>query len=346
VGGLILAMALAVQAAGGPAPAPAAKPADWAGDWKSADPEAYPTLEITDVDATGFALAWDENVGFQGARATGRAAWSGRDGARFEQDGCALVLARRGARIDAEVGDGCFNWGQHARLTFVRVEVPVHQRTSFDCARAAGAVEAAVCADRDLASADRRLAAAYRAALARAGSEALRAGQREWIAGRERGCAADEKRRACLLRAYGRRTLELRAWPEAAFAGERPNVRVLRRVLARKGALADSGVRELAAGLVGGIPDEMDLALHDEPGGIWLAGCDQPDRSRGFDPLGMSCGRQHYLAFREDGAIWAAWADAEGVAIVPAPREGQTLPPSLVDFQENHGPPDDDDAGP
>ncbi len=117
---------------------------------------------------------------------------------------------------------------------------------------------------------------------------------------------------------------------------------------AGSGALGDIASHSLDLGryLVGGIPDELDLVLHDEPGGIWLAGCDQPDRSRGFDPLGMNCGRQHYLAVREDGAIWAAWADAEGVAIVPAPREGQTLPPSLVDFQENHGPPDDDDTGP
>lgn len=320
---------------------------EWTGAWKAADPEVYATFEITDVGAAGFTLEWDEGVGIQGVKERGQATWTGADRARFASEQCTLDLARGAAgRLEATVAEeSCFNWSSRATLTFVRADAPVHQRTSFDCGRAGTRVERAVCADRDLAAADRVLADAYESVRRRAGGRgaAIQAAQRRWVAERDRDCGALTDPHRCILLAYGRRILEVRAWPRAPFDAEgRPNVDVLTEVLQSGGARPVSGIRELTAGYVGGIPDEMSLDLHREPDGIWLSGCDAPDRSRGFDPQGIGCGRQHYVAFLRNGEIWAAWADADGVAIVPPPKAGQRLPASLLDFQENHGPPDDD----
>lgn len=331
--------------------APAAPLVDakaWAGSWKSDDAEVYVTVDIAEVGPDGLTIAWDENVGLNSTREQGRAAWSvpGRE-ARFDSERCALTLKRAsGDRLEALVDeDSCFTWASYDRLTFVRADAVVHARTSFDCAKASSAVEKALCADRDLASADRRLAAAYKATVKRAGAakDALVASQREWVARRDRDCGAPAQPSGCLMAAYGRRLLALRAWPKAPFDGSgRPDVDVLATVLADDKTRDESGVRELTAGLVGGIPDEMTLALHRDREGIWLSGCDYSDRSRGYDPLGGVCGRQHYVAFLRNGETWAAWADADGVKIVPEPRRGQKLPPSLVAFREDPVPADVD----
>ena len=339
----LLAAALLLLQPAGPA-AGNARASAWAGAWKSAIPEAHATFEITDVGAGGFALDWDENVGHQSARVRGRAAWREVDRARFETPECALTLTRRGSRLEAAFDDrSCFNWVQYKALPFVRADVPVYQRTSFDCSKASGAIEQLICADRGLATADRRLAETYRIRTSNNGphADALRAAQRDWMARRDADCAPSAGQRACLFRAYGRRQLELRAWPGVPFEGDRVNVAVVSRTIGGKGALGESGVRELIAGLVGGTPDEMALTTTVEPGGIWLSGCDIPDRSQGYDPLGMNCGRQHYIAFREDGTIWAAWADGQGVKVVPERKPGQDLPASLERFIEDNGLPDD-----
>lgn len=333
-----LAVALAVPAA------PADDRGAWVGAWKSADPTVYATIVIRDADASGFTLEWDENVGINGGRAEGRAALRADGSARFEGERCAMTLRRaEGDRLRAELDeDSCFLWSSHDALELVREDVTVHERTSFDCARAASPVERAVCADRDLAEADRLLAEAYAAAAERHVGKGPAASQRAWIAQRDRECGPAKEARACLLRAYGRRVLALRAWPEAPFdGGGRPRVAVLARVLAKD--TAASGLRQLTAGLVGGIPADMDLRPVAEPAGLAFSGCDEPDPSRGFDPSGRQCGRTHYVAFLRDGATWAAWADADGVTIEPRPKRGQALPKSLQAYREDPWPPEDDD---
>ena len=173
-----------------------------------------------------------------------------------------------------------------------------------------------------------------------------------WLPPSAHGCPAaiatagsSRIRTSCLLRAYGRRLLELRAWPEAPFGpGDRPDVAVLTRVLVTKGdAIARTGLAELAAGLVGGIPNEMDLEPRAEPAGIACSGCDEPDPARGWDPRGRDCGRTHYIAFLRNGETWAAWADADSVTIAPTPKTRQKLPVSLEEFREDPFPDDEPD---
>lgn len=58
---------------------------------------------------------------------------------------------------------------------------------TFDCAKAQGVVEKAICADAGLAARDRQLAAVYKAATAKARgrlADTLRADQRGWVKGR------------------------------------------------------------------------------------------------------------------------------------------------------------------
>lgn len=80
-------------------------------------------------------------------------------------------------------------------------------RASFDCAKARGATERAICASATLAGYDRSVAAAYRFALERADDEAqtIRQGQRNWIAARN-ACGADAD---CLDRSMRERIEQL-----------------------------------------------------------------------------------------------------------------------------------------
>jgi uncharacterized protein len=343
------ALLLTLAAQGGPGePDPRAA---WAGSWKCADPEVYATIVIAAVGPSGFSLEWDENVGIRGTRVEGAATWQPGGRAALVTDRCELTLTRtKDDRLLATMPEGsCFGWASHRRLAFVREGVTVHQKASFDCAKAATAVERAICADRDLAEADRQLSSAYKTTVARAGEdrERLASGQRAWLARRDRDCGTLAQPGSCLLRAYGRRLLELRAWPEAPFGpDDRPDVAVLTRVLVSKDdAIARTGLAELAAGLAGGIPADMDLEPRPEPAGIAFSGCDEPDPSRGWDPLGRACGRQHYISFLRNGETWAAWADGDGVTIVPAPKPGRKLPASLEAFQEDPYPPGTLDPG-
>ena len=328
-----LALVLAAQAA-------AADPrAAWAGRWKSDDATIYATIVIRDVGAAGFTLEWDENVGINGTRVEGLAKWGPGGRAELVADRCELTLTHtKDDRLRATMPDGsCFTWSNHESLTFVREDVTVYEKASFDCRKAATPVERAVCADRDLAEADRQLSSAYDTTAVRAadGRERLAASQRAWLARRDRECGALAKPGSCLLRAYGRRLLELVAWPEAPFGpGDRPDVAVLTRALVTKGddAIARTGLSQLAAGLVGGTPAEMDLDPR----------TDEPDPSRGWDPQGRLCGRTHYLAFLRNGETWAAWADADSVKIAPTPKRRQKLPASLEAYKEDPWPPDEE----
>lgn len=325
----------------------------WAGTWKCADPTVYATLVIRDVGDSGFALAWDENVGINGTRANGSAKWLAGGRAELVTDGCQLTLTHtRDDRLLAAMPEGsCFGWSSHRSLAFVREDVTVYEQASFDCRKASTAIERGICADRDLAEADRQLGSAYQSTLVRAAESRgrLAASQRAWLARRDRGCAPLGKPGGCLLRAYGRRLLELVAWPEAPFGpGDRPNVAVLSRVLITKGGnpIARTGLAELTAGLVGGIPSEMDLAPLAEPDGIAFSGCDEPDPARGTDPRGRNCGRTHYVAFLRNGETWAAWGGADGVKMAPTPHTRHKLPASLKAYKEDPFPPDDAPAPP
>ncbi|MBN8727092.1 MAG: DUF3298 domain-containing protein [Xanthomonadales bacterium] len=86
---------------------------------------------------------------------------------------------------------------------------------SFDCTRAASAVERAVCADAALAGRDRDVAAAYRqrlAALDEAGQRELRSQQRRWLVRRDSLCSSDQSGAAftgCLAGLYRLRQAEL-----------------------------------------------------------------------------------------------------------------------------------------
>ena len=90
---------------------------------------------------------------------------------------------------------------------------------SFDCARATGNVEQAICASAELSERDRALAAAFAQALTRLpedGQQALRAGQRQWLRLLHRACDSSHRpddgdratwQRECLTRQYeGRQT--------------------------------------------------------------------------------------------------------------------------------------------
>lgn len=85
---------------------------------------------------------------------------------------------------------------------------------SFDCAKAATAVEKLLCADDALARQDRLLAAVYKRALDRADTgeaKAIRAGQRDWARGRAAACPpADAGAAACLTARYKDRIAALR----------------------------------------------------------------------------------------------------------------------------------------
>ena len=252
------ALLAALAAQDPPAGAPGAA---WAGTWKCADPEVYATIVIAGVGPSGFSLEWDENVGINGTRVEGSAKWLPDGRAALVTDRCELTLAHtKDDRLLATMPEGsCFAWSSHAQLEFVRENVTVHEKASFDCRKAATPVERAICANRDLAEADRQLSSAYKTTTARAGDarERLASAQRAWIARRDRDCGKLTEPDSCLLRAYGRRLLELRAWPEAPFGpSDRPDVAVLTRVLVTKGedAIARTGLAQLAAGLVGGIP--------------------------------------------------------------------------------------------
>ncbi len=97
---------------------------------------------------------------------------------------------------------------------------------TFDCAKAQGAVEKAICADAGLAQRDRALAAAYKAASAKAKgklADTLRAEQRGWVKGRNECWKADGQEtwitatwtvktvKDCIDAQYRLRTAELQA---------------------------------------------------------------------------------------------------------------------------------------
>jgi uncharacterized protein len=334
-----LVVALAAQAA------PSDPRAAWAGTWKCDDATVYATIVIRDVGDAGFTLDFEENVGINGTHLDGVAAqWRPGGRAELVTDRCELSLAHtEDDRLLATMPEDtlCFSWSSHPSLTFVRENVTVYEKASFDCRKAATPVERAICAGRDLAEADRQLSSAYQTTAARAGGERerLATSQRAWLARRDRDCGGGAEQQRCLFRAYGRRLLELAAWPEAPFGpGDRPDLAVLTRVLVTKrdDAIARAGLSELAAGLVGGIPAEMDLQPRtDEPAGLALSGCDEPDGSRGWDPQGRGCGRQHYIAFLRTGETWVAWADRDGITIEPRPSARRRLPASLRAFRAN-----------
>ena len=79
---------------------------------------------------------------------------------------------------------------------------PAPRAASFDCRKAATAIEKMICADPALAALDCQLAAAYRRALAISPRpDSIQSDQHSWLA-RERARCTDA---ACLKKAYGSR---------------------------------------------------------------------------------------------------------------------------------------------
>lgn len=100
-------------------------------------------------------------------------------------------------------------------LGLVATEAPGAGAPSFDCDKAQGSVEEAICADAELARLDLLVAGRYASALERIralnaqGAEAdLRAFQRGWLKGRDDCWTADDLR-TCITDAYLRRDGEL-----------------------------------------------------------------------------------------------------------------------------------------
>jgi uncharacterized protein len=102
-------------------------------------------------------------------------------------------------------------------VTFISVPI-ANAAPSFNCAKAANAIEKLVCNDAELAALDVELASLYRArlrALDTYGQAALRRDQKTWIDHRTRFCLPplvkdDQNRRQCVLRNYQERVAELR----------------------------------------------------------------------------------------------------------------------------------------
>lgn len=328
----VLALALTADAA--PRDERAAR---WTGAWRAEDPKLHATLAITDVDARGFALAWDEGVGDQGVREKGPATWIAGGRARFKSAGCTLTLARgTGDTLTATVAaESCFNWASPGKITLVREEAAA--AVGADCTKAATSVEQAVCADPDLAAAERRLAALQREKLGRHGG-GIAATERRYLDRRQALCGAAEQPRDCLLREYGRRLLELRAWPASPFLPDgRPELGVLQAILRDDATRDASGINELVAGMAGGAPDAIALALNQDDEGIWLSGCDRVD---GIVAPAPDCPRAHYVAFLKNGETWAAWAKDKEITVAPSPAKDQPLPVSLHAFALAPGKPE------
>jgi uncharacterized protein len=290
--------------------------------------EAHATLAIADVDATGFAVAWDEGVGDQGVREKGRATWIAGGRARFKSAGCTMTLARGTATpLSATVAaESCFNWASPGKVTFVREDAAA---AGADCTKAETGIARAVCADPDLAAAERKLAAVQREKLARHGG-GIAATERRYLDRRDARCADEQGRRDCLLREYGRRLLELRAWPASPFLPDgRPELGVLQAILRDDAARDGSGINELVAGMVGSAPAAITLALNQDEDGIWLAGCDRVDGAVLAMP---DCPRAHYIAFLKNGETWAARTHDKEITVAPSPEKDQALPASLHAF--------------
>ena len=312
-------------------------PDAWKGVWKPTDPASPARLTIVTVDATGITLDLDEGLGKHGQRQQGAAAWAGTDRVRLGLSDCAGTLTlvpegRQGAEVRADF-ERCFLGGFEQHI-FIREEVRLDHPTSFDCAAAEGPVERAICGDEHLAAADRRLARVYQATLARAGSrkDEVERDERAWLARRERTCRPVAEPAGCILESIGRRLLELRAWPDAAFhADGRPDVAVVTRVLTTgPDAVADSGVREMICGRTPCDPALLTLGVYPERGGVALMGW---TLGNSYETNGV------YLGFHGDGAIWSsAWdpgghGKADPAPVKPDPKRGQRLPDSLASFR-------------
>jgi uncharacterized protein len=87
------------------------------------------------------------------------------------------------------------------------------EKPSFDCAKAASAVERTICKSAELAKVDREVAKAYAdlsAKLAGSARDHLASDQARWLANRNRGCAVDvDEMEDCLRVRYGVRAAEL-----------------------------------------------------------------------------------------------------------------------------------------
>lgn len=205
--------------------APWAQSPAWKNSWKTKDPSIleHLVLEISEVTQEGFAVSFDEGVGSEGYRGSGRARLLGYSKAVATLDvagrSCELTLSLKGREL---LASGCALGAYHPSLEYVLIpaSAPRSFVAGFNCARARGTVAKTICSDRVLAGLDKSLSEAYgklRVKLSKADQNRLRADQREWLIGRDAECSnkAEEQDRArCLKRHYGKRIFGLRAWRE------------------------------------------------------------------------------------------------------------------------------------
>lgn len=92
---------------------------------------------------------------------------------------------------------------------------------SFDCAKAANAIDRAICKEPELARADREMAATYSALLGKldgAAKDGLVKDQVRWIDNRNRGCEVNvDSITSCLKDRYVARTANLRAFADGSY---------------------------------------------------------------------------------------------------------------------------------
>lgn len=157
---------------------------------------------------------------------------------------------------------------------------------SFDCTKAATAVEKLICASPRLAALDAELAETYAAARKR-GGEALRGEQRTWLKETRDACEDD----GCLEAAYLLRIAALRLAQPELFAKQKPPARILGRYSHTKQNCHPSEEEENAYDCEGEIEDYIDIRR--ERGNRLLV------ESEVYAVMGHSC------SFDEAPAEWA-----------------------------------------
>ncbi len=214
----VLALALCSAAAWAQSPR-------WQNTWKTKDPSVleHLLLEISDVSREGFSVSFDEGIGAEGYRGSGRARLLSYSRAVATLDvagrSCELTLTLRGREL---VTSGCALGVENTGTEYVMIpaSAPRYYTTGFKCGRVRSAALKLICSDRVLAGLDKSLSDSYgklRVKLSKADQNRLRSDQRDWLIGRDKECGAktdSEDQARCLKRHYGARLFGLHAWRE------------------------------------------------------------------------------------------------------------------------------------
>jgi uncharacterized protein YecT (DUF1311 family) len=332
----LFAMETAAATAGGAAVAPPGPAsAVWAGKWTRWSGRMDPAeLEIRAVSAGGFAFEISASFGGHVGGAEGQAVFT-PDGARFDsqESGCALTFRARDGSVEVEQAEGsCITYG--ARVTGAGRYRPAGEKrvyeTSFDCRKAMGPVETAVCGSPVLAGADRALATAFAerlGALAPAVRDTRRAEERAWLKERDT-CRAAASPERCTASAYRRRFATLggpraHGFDFAAFQ---------KRTEGQPGPWADLDLRlylmeQLPPARYEALADAMMLesVLQHDALGVEIQGC----------VYGVCPDFAVYLRIEPPGTVWVA-VYGDGGAVVFSPRKATPEPGSLGRWLTEH----------